>query len=187
MDLSIPLAIAAGIALSAACGLRAFLPLLAVSGAARLHYIPLAPGAAWLADDRVLIALSVATVIEILADKIPVVDHAMDAIATLIRPVAAAVGAYALLQPLASPWDAILALIFGGGALVVHAAKAKTRLGSTAFTLGVANPFLSFLEDGLAFAISAAAILLPIVALAGIVGLFFLTRAIFRRRAPARA
>src|SRR5512147_905961 len=134
MDLSIPLAIAAGIALSAACGLRAFLPLLAVGAAARLHYLALAPGAAWLTDDRVIIALAVATVVELLADKIPVVDHAVDAVATLIRPVAGAIGAYALLQPLAAPWDALLAIAFGGGALAVHAAKAKARIGSTALT-----------------------------------------------------
>lgn len=187
MDLSIPLAIAAGIALSAACGLRAFLPLLAVGGAARLHFIPLSPGAAWLADDRVLIALGVATVLEILADKIPVVDHAVDAVATVIRPVAGAVGAYALLQPLASPWDALLALVFGGGALAIHAAKSHTRVGSTAVTFGVANPFLSFLEDGLAFAISAAAILVPLVALLGLVTLVLLVRALFRRRPAPQA
>jgi hypothetical protein len=181
------LALAAGIALSAACGLRAFLPVFGVGLAARLGWIPLAPGAEWLADDRTLIALGVATLVEILADKIPIVDHGLDVVATVLRPAAAAVGTFALLTPLPEPWGKIAAILFAGGALAIHAAKAKTRVGSTALTFGLANPVLSFLEDGLSFAIAAAAILIPLLALFLVLVLFWLVRKVFFPRPKASA
>ncbi len=181
-NVQIVLAIAAGIAVSAACGLRAFLPLLGVGLAGKFGFLALAPAAHWLGNDVTLIALAVATVVEIAADKIPIVDHALDVISTGLRPAAAAIATFALLQPLPDPWDKIAALVFAGGALAVHAAKSKTRLGSTALTLGLGNPVLSFLEDGLAFAISAAAILIPLIALAGVLVLFWIASRLLRRR-----
>lgn len=42
--------------------------------------------------------------------------------------------------------------------------RAKTRLGSTATTGGLANPILSTIEDGISFTLSMLAILLPILA-----------------------
>jgi hypothetical protein len=182
---SILLAIAAGIAIAAACGLRAFLPLLAIGLAARFAHVPVAHGAEWLTGNLTLIALGVATVVEIAGDKIPVVDHALDAIGTLVRPVAAGVGAWALLGPLPAPWGTLLAVAFGGGALAVHAAKAKLRVGSSALTLGFGNPLLSFLEDGTVIGIVAAAILAPLIALIGVIVMFWLIARLFRRRAKA--
>lgn len=83
MDLSWLLALTAGVGVAAACGLRAFLPLLFLGVAARLGVIHLRPGSEWLAADVALAALAVATVVEVAADKIPVVDHALDAIGTV--------------------------------------------------------------------------------------------------------
>ena len=162
---SVPLAVAAGVVIAAACGLRAFLPLLAVGLAARAGLVDLHPRVAWLGQAHALIALGVATVFEIAADKIPVLDHALDALGTAVRPVAAAIGAFAVLPVLPGPWSPLLALALGGGALGLHALKAKARLGSSVLTLGAANPFLSTLEDGTVLVLVAVALLAPFVAL----------------------
>jgi len=183
---SLALALAAGVAIAAACGLRAFLPLLAVGMAGRFLHVPLSSAAEWLEGDLVLLALAVATVAEIAGDKIPVVDHGLDAIGTAICPAAAVVASYALLDRLAAPWSAIVPLMLGGGALLVHGAKAKLRIGSTAVTLGVASPILSLLEDGTALAIVLAALLAPLIALIGTGALFWLIVRGARRRGRPR-
>src|SRR5437867_13429588 len=97
MNPSFWLALATGVGIAAACGLRAFLPLLVVGLAARLGVIELKPGLEWLTGDLVLVSLGVATTLEILADKVPALDHALDLVATFIRPLAAWLGAYAVL------------------------------------------------------------------------------------------
>lgn len=170
-DPQFALALASGIAVSAACGLRAFLPLLALGIAGRLGWMELQSSVAWLESTPALVCFGVATVIEIAGDKIPVVDHAMDAAATVVRPAAAWLAGFAVLAHWPSPWAQITAVAFGGSALAVHALKAKTRLGSTAVTLGHGNPVLSTVEDAITIVILAAVILAPLIALAAVVAL----------------
>jgi hypothetical protein len=177
------LALAGGVCIAAACGLRAFLPLLFLGAAARLGAIHLRPGAAWLADDLALAALGVATVLEIAADKIPVVDHAIDAVGTVIRPAAAWLGAFAVLAHWPTPWGQIVAFVLAGASLGIHVSKAKLRLGSSAVTLGHANPALSIGEDALAFGLCWA-VFLPVAALVAIVLAWWL---LVRWRAARRA
>ena len=165
MHASLWLALLTGVGVAAAAGLRAFLPLLAIGIAGRVGWIGLNPGAEWLASDPALICFGVATVLEILGDKIPVVDHALDLVGTVLRPAAAWLGAYAVLIHWPTPWGQIAALLLGGGALALHALKAKLRLGSTALTLGHANPLLSFAEDATAMILLVAAVLAPVLAL----------------------
>src|SRR6185503_10084137 len=147
---SLLLAILSGVAIAAACGLRAFLPLFALGLAGRAHWITLQSGASWLSSDHALWALGVATVLELAGDKIPVVDHALDVVGTVLRPAAAWLGAYALLGSWPTPWPQIAALVLGTSALVVHGLKAKLRVASSVATLGHANPLVSFVEDLLA-------------------------------------
>jgi len=163
--ISILLALVSGVAIAAACGLRAFLPLLALGLAARFGLFHLRAGAEWMAGDPALWALGIATVLEILSDKVPVVDHMLDAVGTLIRPAAAWLGAFAVLNGWGSPWAQIAALVLGAGALAVHGVKAKTRLGSTVATAGHANPLLSVVEDSGVLVLVAAAIFVPLLAL----------------------
>jgi uncharacterized protein DUF4126 len=165
MDMTVWLALLSGIAVAAACGLRAFLPLLMLGLASRLGLLQLRGGADWLASDLALIALGVATVLEVAGDKIPVVDHALDAVGTVLRPAAAWLGAYAVLQSWPTPWAQIAAILLGTTALGVHALKAKLRLGSTAATLGTANPVVSVIEDVLALATMVVAVLAPVLAI----------------------
>ncbi len=161
---SIELGVMAGIALAAACGLRAFLPLLAVGLAARFGHVHLATPFGWLAQNPALIALSVATVVEIAADKIPIVDHVLDVVSSVIRPLAAMLAVLGVLPRMPAAIEALIAFVAGGGAMSVHLMKAKARLGSTVATLGHANSALSVTEDFITVVLVTAALLAPIVA-----------------------
>ena len=183
MHTGVWLALASGIAVAAACGLRAFLPLFLLGLAGRLGLISLRSGASWLSSDLALLTLAVATVVEVVADKVPVVDHALDTIATVLRPAAAWLGAYAVLQAWPTPWAQIAAIVLGTTALAVHGLKAKLRLGTTIATLGHLNPFVSLIEDAIALVTMAVAILVP--ALAILIPVLLIIA--FRRRPPATA
>ena len=154
-----------GLSLASASGLRAFLPLLVMAGASRLHVITLNSQFAWLHSTTALVILGVAALAELLADKVPVVDHALDALQTVVRPAAGAL-ALASTQSHADPtMAAIMGLILGAPlAGSLHLAKGGTRLASTATTAGVANPFLSVTEDITALVLSVLAVFVPILA-----------------------
>lgn len=165
MNAGLLFALLAGVGVAAAAGLRAFLPLFGIGLAARLGVITLKPGGEWLAGDLALVCLGTAAVVEILGDKIPVLDHALDALGAVIRPMAAAFGAYAVLIHWPTPWAQIAALILGGAAFGMNVVKAKVRLGSSVATLGHANPLISTAEDATATALILAAVFAPLLAL----------------------
>jgi uncharacterized membrane protein len=83
-------ALALAIALAASAGLRAWLPLLLAGGLARLGLLHLGPSFHFLASDKALLIFGVATLVEVVGDKVPAVDHALDAIGTPLRPAAGA-------------------------------------------------------------------------------------------------
>lgn len=177
------LALASGVGIAAASGLRAFLPLFVLGIVARLGWIELHSGTAWLSGTPALLALGVATLLEILGDKIPAVDHALDLVSTVSRPFAAWLGAYAVMANWPAPWASIVTLVLGGGALGFHLLKAKVRLGSTLTTMGHGNPLLSILEDATVFALLILALLAPLLVIL-LVGL--LTWALLRARKMRR-
>ncbi len=159
-------AILLGLGLAASSGLRAFLPLLMLSLAAHWNVfgIELSGPFQWLSSPLALGALSVATIIEVAGDKIPVVDHFLDVIGTAIRPMAATLAAAAVLNTNDPATAAIMGLVIGAPlALGVHSAKAGTRGVSSATTLGVANPIISLFEDAIAFLVSLLALLAPML------------------------
>jgi hypothetical protein len=160
-----------GIGLAAACGLRAFLPLFVVSLAAHYDLLTLNPSFNWLDSTPAMIALCVAVALEILSDKIPVVDNFLDSAAVYIKPIAAAIITAGLVSQF-DPWLAtVLGLITGGTtAALVHMGKAGVRVASTAVTAGMGNIFLSITEDIFAFLGSIFAIFAPIAA--GILAIF---------------
>jgi uncharacterized membrane protein len=139
------------VSLSACAGIRAFIAPLALSLFAMTGHITLSPQFSWLASWEAAAIFGLAVVIEIVADKYPGVDHVLDAAAVVIKPAMGALMASSLLTGV----DPLLALCIGiivGGttAGVVHVGHAKLRLLSTAFTGGLGNPILSFIEDGVA-------------------------------------
>jgi len=135
--------------------------------------------AKFFASTPVLIVVGVLYLIEFVADKIPTVDHIWDIIHTFIRPVAGAVVAFAAVSNQIPRGGVILATIIAGGvALGAHATKATVRGASTVTTGGLANPFLSILEDVFAFISAIVAILLPwlVLIMVVLVTMLFLLR-----------
>jgi hypothetical protein len=88
--------------------------------------------------------------IEFIADKIPYVDTAWDAVHTFIRPPAAALISYTAFGQVPEEWKVSAALLAGGVALTSHGAKATTRAAANTSPEPVSNWTLSFLEDGVA-------------------------------------
>ena len=165
-----------GLGLAASSGLRAFLPLLMLALAAhwKVAGIELSGPFAWLSSPLALGTLSVATIIEVAGDKIPVVDHFLDGIGTIVRPLAGTLAAAAVIQTKDPATAALIGLVVAGPvvagpvvagpvALSVHSAKAGTRGVSSATTLGVANPIVSIFEDITAFLVGLLALLAPLL------------------------
>lgn len=155
-----------GIGLAASSGLRTFLPLLLLAGAAKFGFfgVQLSSSFAWLASNTAFWALAVATVVEIAGDKIPLVDHVLDSLGTVLRPVAGALAAAAVWNTQDPAIAALLGLILGAPlALGFHAAKAGTRATSTVTTAGVANPVLSVVEDIAALFLGVVSLLAPLL------------------------
>lgn len=159
------IALCLGLGLAAATGLRAFLPLLIVAVLARfkLMGVDFGPNFAWLESNTALIALSAAVVAELVLDKIPAVDSAVDVVMTAVRPALAAVlvmASFSQADPAVAP---ILALIAAPVALIGHGAKAVTRPAVTATTGGLGNPVASVAEDGWAVVLTGLALLAPLL------------------------
>jgi hypothetical protein len=173
-----------GLALAATAGLRVFMPFLFLGGMARYAGTPTPDMLTWTASDAGFFLLLVATFVEILADKIPLVDHVLDAGASFIKPVAGLVLPVALLQD-ASPTTAWALGIAAGAplALGVHTTKAGTRAASSATTVGVGNPIISAVEDVVAFVLLLFTAIAPFLAALLVVALiFFVLRALRRMK-----
>ena len=183
MSVDLLQSIALGIALAACAGLRAWLPLFAVGLSVRLGVVPLGDSFRFLGSNTALTVFAIATVIELIADKIPVVDHALDALSTFLKPIAGMVLAASVLWTVDDPIVAIaLGVMVGAPAsLVPHTAKATLRGVLSPITGGLAAPVLSILEDVIAFGLVALAILAPFVVAAGFV-LFALVTGRFLRK-----
>jgi hypothetical protein len=183
-------AVAAGVALAACSGLRAFLPIFLVALAARVLHWPLAPEVAWLDSDLVLLGLAVATAAEVAADKIPLLDHGLDALHTVLGPAAAVLASVSAWSHLAPEHAVLVALLAGAPvALGVHALSAVARVKATTLSGGAANPVLSVGEDAVTVAGVSVAVLAPIVLAVGLAGvLVFLVgwavRSVLKRRRP---
>lgn len=171
-----------GTALAATAGLRVFMPFLFMGGMARYANVPTPDMLAWTATDAGFLLLLIATLLEILGDKIPIVDHALDSVATFFKPVAGVVLPAALLMD-TSPMGAWVLGIAAGGplALGVHTTKAGTRALSSATTVGTGNPIISIFEDALAVAILFFTAIAPFIAAALVVLLVLFVIAALRR------
>lgn len=175
--------LALGFSLAATTGLRAFLPLFAAAAAARAGMVQLGPSFAWLSSDPALIVFGSAVVFEILADKVPVLDHALDAAGVAVKPAAATLLTASMFTSLDPVMASVLGLVAGGAtAGGVHLVKAKARVASTAFTAGVANPVLSLAEDLVAVVGVVLAILIPAVVAIAVISLLAIATWLLIRR-----
>lgn len=186
-----------GTGLAVAAGLNAYIPMILIGLASRfLDFFELPEGWRWLENPVVLIILGVLLVIEIVADKIPIVDSVNDWIQTIIRPAAGGIvfgagsGATTALveDPVAffqsNQWVPIVSGIII--ALFVHGGKMIARPAINAATLGVGAPVVSTAEDISSVVMSIFAIVLPILVLLGIAGLIVAFIALYRRASKRR-
>jgi hypothetical protein len=185
------IAVAIGIGLAAASGLRVFLPLLVAGLAARFGALPLSDGFQWLSSTGALVALTTASVLEIGAYSIPGLDHVLDVLAGPAAFVAGVMGSAAVMidTPPGIMWP--VAIIGGGGvAALTKVTSAIVRAKAGLATGGLANPFVATSETAGAAGIAAVAIVIPLLALLGIVALFVWAvsrgRRMMRRRAIER-
>jgi hypothetical protein len=104
--------------------------------------------------------------VEFVADKIPAVDSAWDAVHTFIRVPAGAVLAAAAFGHFDSRVRLLAFLLGGGIALTSHGTKAAARLAVNASPEPFSNVVLSVLEDVGSIGLSLLAAFHPVVALA---------------------
>lgn len=196
--LALMIQIAAGVCLAACCGLRAFVPPFVIGLAARTGVadmvlgqpLQLQPAFDWIGSTPALVIFGSAMIFELLADKIPAVDHVLDFVETGIRPVAGALVVAASMHELDPLPATVIGLILGGAtAGTVHALKAKTRVLSTLATGGLATPLLSFAEDGIAIFGSVLAVTVAFVGLVALLMAVLAGIVLLRwfRRAPVPA
>ena len=169
-----------GTGLAASAGLNAYIPLLVMGVLARFtDAINLPSGWQWLSNGWVLAILAMLLAIEVVADKVPVVDHVNDVVQTVVRPTAGGIvfgaGSSSQTATVTDPgsffgshqWVPIAAGVLI--ALCVHGLKAASRPVINATTAGVGAPVASTAEDIGSIVMSLLAILLPILVLLGLV------------------
>lgn len=173
--MEIILALCLGVTLSAASGFRLFLPPLAMSLAALYGDLELSSGFQWVGTYPTAIALGVATVIEILAYYIPVIDNLLDAIEI---PTAVAIGTLLTAANLGDvnpllQWS-IAAIAGGGTAGIIETFTAMTRVASTGMTGGTGNFLVATAEALSSGVLSILALTLPFLATALVIGLLLM-------------
>ena len=134
-------------ALTTSAGIRALLPLAAVSVAAHAGWIHPAGEFAWLGHAATMWILIAVAVVEMVADKIPFVDHAMHFVQAAAKPAAAAIVIGGTTHPHGNEELIVLMVVGALNALGIHGAVVAARAASTVGTGGLANPVLSTVED----------------------------------------
>ncbi|MER7416380.1 DUF4126 domain-containing protein [Micromonospora peucetia] len=186
-----------GTGLAASAGLNAYIPLLTMGLLARYtSLIDLPGGWQWLGNGWVIAILAVLLVVEVVADKVPVVDHVNDVVQTVVRPTAGglAFGAGSSSETVtvsdpgsffsSSQWVPVVTgvlIAFG-----VHLLKSAARPVINATTAGVGAPVASTAEDATSVVMSVVAIILPVLVLAFLLGLVVFLFWFLRRRSARR-
>lgn len=186
-----------GTGLATASGLNAYIPLLTVGLVSRYTELMTLPNSwQWLENPWVLGILGVLLVIELVADKVPVVDHINDVVQTVVRPTAGGLtfGASSSAETVTvddpaaffsdHSWVPVIAGVLL--ALVVHGAKALVRPVVNTATLGLGAPVVSTVEDGASLSLSVVAIVIPVLVVLFLVAMGWLFWWLWRRRARRR-
>jgi hypothetical protein len=144
-----------------------------------------------------LVILGFLLAIEVVADKIPVVDHVNDVIQTVIRPGAGGIafGVATSSQTAlvndpgqffgSSDWVPIaIGTVIG---LIVHGMKAAARPIVNVSTAGLGAPAVSTAEDAFSITMSLAAILAPFLVVVFLIAMIWLFIVLRRRRKRRKA
>jgi hypothetical protein len=173
-----------GIGLSAASGLRVFIPLLGLSIASYYQKIPLSENFMWLATWQAMLTFGVASIVEVGAYYIPWLDHALDVI---LAPAAAIAGTLLTASTVGdvSPflkWS--LAIVAGGGvSSLVHLGSSAVRAAVSLPTAGLGNPLVSSGEGIGSIALTLLALFMPMLAI--VVAVWLAYRGLKRLIRPA--
>ena len=180
---SVLLSVATGLALAAAAGFRAFVPLLAASLAIHFDYVEAAPGFDWLGEPIVLVALSVATLAEITAYYVPGVDHVLDLIGAPVAVAAGIVAAAGVIVGLPD-WLRWFTAIGAGGAVATagHALNAVGRAKTGLASGGIGNPLYATAELGGIRPARRSRLLLPLIAVVAVAAIVVWLLQRWRRR-----
>lgn len=157
-----------GITLAAPAGVNAYIPLLAVALAERFGWITLREPFDLLGSWWFIGLVAVLLVVELVADKVPAVDHVNDAIQTFVRPAAGGLVAVASSgEGSVQPWLLLAAgIVIAGG---VHVVKASARPVINATTGGAGAPVVSTAEDIGAAGVTIMAFVLPVLTFLAVV------------------
>jgi uncharacterized membrane protein len=187
-----------GTGLAASAGLNAYIPLLVMGLLGRYSdLVDLPNGWSWLSNGWTLVILGVLLLVEVVADKVPVVDHVNDVVQTVIRPTAGGLafgaGSSAQTVTVSDPgsffsshqWVPVAAGVLI--ALCVHGFKAAARPVVNVGTAGFGAPVASTVEDIGSVLMSLLAVLMPVLVLLGLGLLGWAAVALVRRRRRRRA
>ena len=169
-----------GITLAAPAGLNAYIPLLAVALGERFGWIHLAAPYDLLGSWWLIALIAVLLIVEVVADKVPAMDHVNDVIQTVVRPAAGGLLAvsssgHGTVSPVAL---VVAGVLIAGG---VHAVKASARPVVNVSTAGAGAPVVSTLEDIGAAVMTVLALLVPVLAAVLIIAAVVLAILLIRR------
>jgi uncharacterized membrane protein len=190
--MEIILSICLGIGLSASAGFRVFVPLLLLSFAGYMEWIPLSEDWSWAGSLTAVIVMGVAAIVEILAYYIPYVDNLLDTISVPLATIAGTAVMVSVVGDLDPVYSWTLAIIAGGGtAAAVSTTTTAARAASTTFTGGLGNPVVSTVEAGMSGMLSVLSLLAPFVAVIVVfillIGLRKLYKKLFKKKKKAVA
>ena len=169
IDLSSAVAsVLAAFALSGSAGLNPWLPVFVSVLLHRLGVVELAEPVDQLSSIAGLAVLAVLMAVDFVGDKVPVVDHVLHLVGTVIAPASGA-ALFAAETAHATDLPTFAAVLLGGAtAAGIHLGRSGVRAASTATTGGAGSPVLSTTEDLGAGAITTLAFLAPAVAFAAV-------------------
>ena len=140
------------VALGLAClaGINLYLTVFVTGLAIHFHWITLAQqyeSLEVLGNPWIITIAGILYFLQFFADKVPWLDSAWDAVHTIIRPIGGALLAVQVLGHPSPALTVIVALLAGSTSLLVHTAKAATRLTANASPEPFSNIGLSLGED----------------------------------------
>lgn len=152
-----------GVGLAASCGFKAFVPFLIMSIANLSGHLELSEGFAWIGTYPALVVFVLATVLEILAYYIPVVDNALDIISTPVTIICGVLVTVSCIQGLSPLFSWTIAVILGGTAAgVTKTINTSVRAVSTATTVGLGNMVVNTFQTFMSIIMSINSIFMPI-------------------------
>ncbi len=149
---------------AAASGLRLYATIAILGFLGRAGIVALPGDLHALTHGGVIAVAASLYLVEFVADKIPFVDSAWDAIHTFLRPPAAGLLAWAALSNVPAPWRIAAALVCGGVAFSTHGLKAGARAVLNTSPEPVTNAVASLSEDGLVVLLIFLAVRHPVAA-----------------------